>query len=50
MNHRSKSYHVLKPFSFYDDLSDFACFISRITLKMDSIASEDATVLKEPWQ
>jgi hypothetical protein len=33
MNRRSKSYQILKQFSFYDDLSVFARFISGFTLK-----------------
>jgi len=40
MNRRSKNYQVLKPFSFYDDLSVFARFICLFTLKGAQSAQE----------
>jgi len=45
MNHRSNTYHVPKPFPFYDDLFVFARFISCITLKRAPTASGDAIPL-----
>jgi len=49
MNRRSKNYQVLKLFSFYDDLSVFARFISRVTLKAAQSPQENPQLLKQPW-